>query len=108
MFVFAIKNIRINKNITLYKLSQLTGLSRTYLRDLENNKSFNPTFQTLYKISKALEINIKDLFYTVLDVEDLREEMHIRIDTFGLNSKEVLEISQLIDLLLNIEREELN
>ena len=108
MFVFVIKNIRINKNITLYKLSQLTNLSRTYLRDLENNKTFNPSLKTLDKISKALKVNIKDLFYTTLDVEDLRKEMHNRIDSYGLNSKEVLEISQIIDLLLNIEREELN
>lgn len=105
MFVFVIKNIRKNKNLSLYKLSQLTGISRTYLRDLENNKKFNPSISTLEKISSALDVNVKKLFYSTLDIEDLRKELHKRIDIYGLNSKEVLEISQIIDLLLNIKQE---
>lgn len=106
MFVFVIKNIRLNKNITLYGLSQLTGLSRTYIRNLENNIFFNPSLDNLAKIATALDVNIKDLFYTTLDIEDLRKEMHNRIDTYGLDSKEVLEVSQIIDLLLNVKRRE--
>lgn len=105
MFVFVIKNIRKNKNLSLYKLSQMTGISRTYLRDLENNKKFNPSVSTLEKISSALDVNVKKLFYSTLDIEDLRKELHKRIDIYGLNSKEVLEISQIIDLLLNIKQE---
>ena len=38
MVIFVIKNIRKSKNISLYKLSKLTGITRSYLRDLENNK----------------------------------------------------------------------
>lgn len=108
MFVFVIKDIRKNKNMSLYKLSQLTGLSRTYLRDLENNKKFNPSINTLEKISNALNVNVKKLFYSTLDIEDLRREMHRRIDKYGLDSQEVLETSQIIDLLLNIKHKEVN
>lgn len=106
MFVFRIKEIREKKNITLYRLSKLTGLSRSYLTDLESNRKTNPSLETAYKISIALDINIRDLFYSTLDVEKLRFEMHEKIDEFGLNSKEVAEISQLIDLLINIEIKE--
>ena len=54
MYVFVIKLLRRSKNITLYKLSQVTGISRTYLRELENNNVFNPTMKILDKIANAL------------------------------------------------------
>lgn len=103
MYVFVIKLLRRSKNITLYKLSQVTGISRTYLRELENNNVFNPTMQILNKIANALDVTIKDLFYYDNDVNKLKEEMYRRIEVFGLDSEEVYKISQIIDLLLNVE-----
>lgn len=109
MFVFRIKNIRLNKNISLYQLSKMTRLSRTYIRNLEEDKAFNPTLSSLSKIATALEVNIKDLFYTTLDIEDLKQKMYESIEDTSINSKETLEISQLIDLLVNIKmKKELN
>lgn len=67
MIVFKIKEIRNKKSITLYKLSKETGISRGYLTELENNKKSNPTIQTLYKIALALDVNLKDLFYSEFD-----------------------------------------
>lgn len=103
MYVFVIKPLRKSRNITLYGLSKSTGISRTYLRNLENNKVFNPTMKILDKIANALDVTIKDLFYYDNDVNKLKEEMYHRIEIFGLDSKEVYEISQIIDLLLNVE-----
>lgn len=102
MFVFVIKNIRLKRNMTLYRLSKITKISRAYLTQLENNKKINPSLKTMYLIAKALNVKVDDLFYSNLDINDLKKEMYIRIDKFGLNSKEVLEISRLIDLLTNI------
>ena len=106
MIVFRIKQIRESQNISAYKLSKITNISRSYLSKLENNIFFNPTFETLNKIANALDVNIKELFYTTLDIDDLKEEMYRRIDEFGLNSKEVLEVSQVIDLLIVIKMKE--
>lgn len=103
MFVFVIKNIRERKNLTIYKLSKVTGINRSYLTQLENNKKFNPSLKTMYSIARALEVKVDDLFYSELDIETLRAEMHSRIDKYGINSKEVMEISQLIDLLINVK-----
>lgn len=108
MFVFVIKNIRESKKISLNKLSEKTGISKSYLHELENNKKFNVTLDKLYKIAKVLDVNIKDLFYTALDLEFLRKELHNRINKYGLNSKETLEISEVIDLLVNIRFRELD
>ena len=103
MHVFVIKSIRKKRNLTLYELSKRTGISRTYLRNLENNKQFNPTLFILQKIAEELEVNIKDLFYSLNDIDSLKEEMYRRIDEYGLDSKEVMEVSQVIDLLINIK-----
>lgn len=106
MFVFVIKNIRLQKKISISKLSQITNISRTYIRDLENNKKLNPTLAVLYSIALALNVNIKDLFYTKFDIDILKQEMYKRIDKYGIKSQETLEVSQLIDLLINIDNEE--
>lgn len=103
MFVFVIKEIRKKKNITVYKLSKLTGISRTYLLELENNKKFNPSLSIMYKIANALEVKIDDLFYTELDLEELKQELNNAIEIYGIMAKETLEISQIIDLLINVK-----
>lgn len=103
MFVFRIKEIRNKKNISARQLAKKTGLSRSYISELENNKKYNPTLSSLYKISRVLDVNVKDLFYTRIDIEDLKKEMYRRIEKYGLESKEALEVSQLLDLVLNIK-----
>lgn len=103
MFVFVIKNKRKEKNITLYRLVKITGLSYSYLSELENNKVYNPSLATMYKIAHALDCKIDDLVYGELDIDNLKKELNRRIDEYGLRSKEALEISQIIDLLINIK-----
>lgn len=103
MFVFVIRNIRLEKGLTIYQLSKITGINRSYLTQLENNKKFNPSLKTIYEIATALNVKVDDLFYSELDIDDLKQEMYHRIDEFGINSKEVLEVSQIIDLLVNIK-----
>lgn len=106
MFVFRIKEIRKKKNITVYKLSKITGIARTYLLELENNKKFNPTLSVMYKIATALEVKIDDLFYTELDIDKLKEELNYRVEKYGLHAKETIEISQIIDLLINVKMQQ--
>ena len=103
MFVFVIRNVRKKKNLSLYRLMKITGLSYSYFSELENNKVFNPTLATMYKIANALEVKVDDLFYSELDIGNLKKEMYRRIDEYGLGSKEVMEVSQIIDLLINVK-----
>ena len=107
MIVFNIKRIREKQNISIRKLSQLTGLSRTYLSNLENNKRVNPTLSSLSAISTVLNVDIKELFYSDIELDKLKEEMYDRIDKFGIDSPEALEVSQIIDLLINIDMRKL-
>lgn len=103
MIIFRIKELRKARNISAYNLSKSVGISRSYLSLLENNKFFNPTLEVLSKISEALNVNVKDLFYTSFDINFLRVKMYEIINISGINSEEALKISQLITLLLNIE-----
>lgn len=103
MFIFNIKRIREKKNISIRKLSHMTDISRTYLSNLENNKRVNPTLSALYSIATALNVDVKDLFYSDIELSKLKKEMYKRMDKYGINSPEALEISQIIDLLINID-----
>ena len=46
-----------NKNISIYKLSKLTGLDDKGLGCIINGKTKNPRIDTLIKIAKALDLN---------------------------------------------------
>ena len=106
MFIFVIKDIRKKKNITVYKLSKMTGIARTYLLELENNKKFNPSLATMYKIANALEVKIDDLFYTEFNLDELKQELNTRVEKYGLEAKETMELSQIIDLLINVKMQQ--
>lgn len=103
MIVFRIKQIRESKNITAYRLAKDVKISRSYLSELENNKKMNVSLQVLVDIADYLNVNVKDLFYTTFDINSLKQKMYRRIEKYGINSPEVLEISQIIDLLINID-----
>lgn len=106
MLIFTIKNLRKRKNLTINELSNKTDLSTSFLSKLENNKLDNCSLNSLEKISIALETNIKDLFYSILDIDDLKKKLDESVDKYGLDSKETLEISQIIDSLINIMNRE--
>lgn len=52
-----LKKIMQNKNISIYKLSKLTGLDDKGLGCIINGKTKNPRIDTLIKIAKALDLN---------------------------------------------------
>jgi len=56
-----IAKVRKNNGLTQEKLSELTGLSTTFIGLVETGKR-KPRLETLRKISSVLKIDIKDLF----------------------------------------------
>jgi len=56
-----IRLLRKEKKISIRMLSELTGLSKSTLSDIENNKSKKPTVDTISRVAKALEIPISEL-----------------------------------------------
>lgn len=52
---------RNHKKVTLVKLSDLTGVSKSTLNNIENGR-VSPTIKQLEAIAKALEVRISDLY----------------------------------------------
>lgn len=100
MIIFRIREIRIEKNLSLEDLSKKSTVNLGYLSQLERGEKQNPSMNLLFKVADALGVNVKDLFYTTADVETLKREMYSSINQNGMNSKKTVYISNLIDLLL--------
>ena len=61
MIELLIKEIRLKKNMTQEELSQRSGISESYISELENNLKM-PTILTLCKLAEALEVEITKLY----------------------------------------------
>lgn len=61
MIELLIKEIRLEKNMTQEELSQKSGISESYISELENNLKM-PTILTLCRLAEALEVDISELY----------------------------------------------
>lgn len=61
MLKLYIREIREKKGLSQNKLSKLSGVSSSHIGYLENGER-EPTISVLYKIAKALNVDIKELF----------------------------------------------
>ena len=61
MLLYNLKRIRIKKGLTLKQLSQRTGISTTYLNDLENLKRDNLGYERMERLTKVLNVTAKEL-----------------------------------------------
>lgn len=83
-----IKKIRKHKKITLKKMSDATGLSISFLSQMERGVS-PITMTSLKKITSALSIPIKDLFTeTVIEEEFVRRGNDIELQGLQRNYKQ--------------------
>ena len=53
--------VRRSRGISKYQLSALTGISQSYLSELESGKRDNPCIKNVCKIAKALQCSLDDL-----------------------------------------------
>lgn len=61
MVLIILKSVRVRKNITIKELAELSGVSKSYISEIENNKNM-PTIDILCKLAKALEVKVDDLY----------------------------------------------
>lgn len=55
-----IRKLRLSNKMTLAKLAAYCDFEKSNMARIESGKT-NPTYKTLYKISKALSITVKEL-----------------------------------------------
>lgn len=56
-----VKEIRIQKNLSIRELAKLSEVAKSHIERMENN-SANPTIAVLCKLAKALDVSVHDLF----------------------------------------------
>jgi transcriptional regulator with XRE-family HTH domain len=59
MYRLKIKEIRESKNLSLDKLSKLTGIPKTTIYNIEHN-NVKATFENVLKIAEALNVTVYD------------------------------------------------
>ena len=60
-FATKLKTLRVSKNMSQNKLSELAGLDNSYIGKIEKGEK-SPSFKTILKLADALDISVKDLF----------------------------------------------
>lgn len=68
-----LKQIRNQKNIKQYLLAKQSGITQTYLSQIENNIK-EPNISTLKNICKNLEMPLPVLFFMSIDKKDITPE----------------------------------
>ncbi len=58
-----IKIKRMEKGLRQYEFANEIGISREYLRKLENGTAKNPSIKVMKKISEVLDVSPIDLFF---------------------------------------------
>ena len=64
-----LRQICAERNITINRLSTLSGITQSTIQDLISGRSKTPTLKTLHKISVGLEMSVSEL----LDFPEMNE-----------------------------------
>lgn len=105
-----LKLLRIRKGISLSKLSQQTGISKSYLSLIERNIQKNPSIDILGKLAKTLEVEMeefvreeqqedKELFCKRIPAVKSKLTLEIEITGDQLTPEKLIQIKELIDVL---------
>ncbi|AZU63881.1 helix-turn-helix domain-containing protein [Neobacillus mesonae] len=100
-----LKQLREEKGFSLTKLSELTGISKSYLSLIERDIQTNPSLDIVEKVSRALEVEV-DFF--INNTEPLRKKrtsvkstlkVEIELSEDQLSPQKLKQIQQLINVI---------
>jgi len=79
-----IKYIRKKRGLTLEEVSQRSGLYKSNISEIENEKRFKPNLLTLERLAGALECTVEDFFTLCVEYD---EEMAAGLSDFLADKK---------------------
>jgi transcriptional regulator with XRE-family HTH domain len=86
-----IKQYRLDRKLSLNRLAKLSGISPSYLSELENNISANPSREKLERIAEILTVNLEDFYKEepkkLDEIDQLEAEYKIMFDKMKRISK---------------------
>ncbi len=66
-----VKNLRLEKKMSLSELAEQAGVAKSYLSSLERNLQRNPSIQFLEKIASVLNVPVDYLIHEHIDSDTL-------------------------------------
>jgi transcriptional regulator with XRE-family HTH domain len=104
-----LKRMRIEKGVSLSKLSEQTGISKSYLSLIERNIQKKPSLDILAKIAETFGVKVEDLvrreeaetelFYKKIPPVKSKLKVEIELSEDQLTPKKLKQIKELIDAL---------
>lgn len=96
-----IKAIRKRENLSQEKLAELAGLNTSYIGQIERGDK-NPSVETVYKISKALKIDVSVLFENLTSTEDIKNQYSKAVYSlmFNLDEKTSKKIFDIVSTMI--------
>ena len=99
IFGLKIKQIRTAKDLSLFKLSKITGLSKSYLNEIEKGKKY-PKTDKIILLAEAFDVPYDELVSLKLDknlapvAEILQSNLlqEIPLELFGIEERDLIEI----------------
>jgi transcriptional regulator with XRE-family HTH domain len=94
-----LKIIRNNKGYSVYKLSQLSEISSTYIHEIEKSKK-QPTVEVVSKLCRALDITLSEFFQEEIEkktitldevIEELENLTPSQLEAIKLTAKTMKE-----------------
>ena len=96
-----LRTLRKSKRISIYRLSQETGISQNHISDLETGKR-NPSVETLKRLVEPLGISLSELFNEDGVVSVLNENERELVENYRLLPDEKASVLlKLSDMLKN-------
>lgn len=99
-----IKQFRTSKGYSVNKLANLSGISQSYLRDVELGKK-NPTVETLSYVCDALNISLADFFNAYCNQEPSTNSLLLEIYRLSPYERKLLET--LLHSMLSPEKQDI-
>lgn len=80
-----LKRIRNSNKLSINKLASLSGINKSTISEIENNKILNPSTNTLIKLSEALGCSLDYLMGKSAKaiIEDKLEELNMNIENLS-------------------------
>ena len=99
VFGLKLKQVRVKKNLSLFGLSKLTGLSKSYLNEIEKGKKY-PKTDKIALLAEKLEVPYDSLVSIKLDknlapVGELLQSNNLKelpLELFGIKERDLIEI----------------
>lgn len=94
-----------DKKMSIKELAKKTNMTESYLYRIKKGKIGDISLGKLCLIAKALDVDVKKLFYTNYDLTGQKKLLHKSINKYGLGNKNTIKHSKILDklLILNIK-----